>query len=117
MYTSTCCTCVNIFKKCYIRYSTALQLGKGHWATDQNHYIYLYRTAAPGTDNRKLKVLLYMIYSQPILQYIFLGCSQTDSLRCPEQSRVCVRTHTARCRSTVVLHVGMHVLVRDLVQL
>ena len=111
MYTSIRCTCVNIFKKCYIRYSTALQLGTGHWATDQNPYIYLYRTAVPGTTYRKLKVLLSMIYSQPILQHTFLGCSQTDV----QSKAVCVlvRTHTmahtARCRSTctMVLHVGM----------
>ena len=82
MYTSIRCTCLKIFKKCYIRYSTALQLGTGHWATDQNPHIYLvlYRTAVPGTAYRKLKVnvLLSMIYSQPIIQYTFLGCSQAD---------------------------------------
>ena len=90
MYTSIRCTCLKIFKKCYIRYSTALQLGTGHWATDQNPYIYLYRTAIPGTAYRKLKVLLSMIYSQPIIQYIFFGLAN----RCPEQSRVCTCTHT-----------------------
>ena len=80
------------FKKCYIRYSTALQLGTGHWATDQNPYIYLYRTAIPGTACRKLKVLLSMIYSQPIIQYIFFGPAN----RCPasESKAVCVRVHT-----------------------
>ena len=109
MYTSIRCTCLKIFKKCYIRYSTALQLGTGHWATDQNPYIYLYRTAIPGTAYRKLKVLLSMIYSQPIIQYIFFGLAN----RCPEQSRVYVYTHTARCTKfsrstcTMVLHVGM----------
>ena len=112
MYTSIRCTCLNIFKKCYIRYSTALQLGTGHWATDQNPYIYLYRTAIPGTACRKLKVLFSMIYSQPIIQYIFLG-SQTDSKMSRAKPCVYVYTHTARCTKfsrstcTMVLHVGM----------